>query len=141
MKTVISCRAVILQGEELLVVKQGTIFCLPWWKLDHGETTEECLRREIEEELNFEVRDMSLLAIQHLIWKELDLFDFFYLIHNSEDFDLDEISDASHSYELETVRWIDIHDPEIEVLPYDIMEILQEWNLDTVYKFTNTIDD
>lgn len=140
MKLEISSRAVILQGENMLVVGQKNLYCLPWGKLDAGESTEECLIREIEEELDFTAEDLKLIAIQQLIKWDTHRFDFIYLVGNSEDFDLDDAKDASHSHELNNVTRVNIYNPEVEILPYDIVEILQEWNLETVYKFTNTVD-
>ena len=124
----------------MLVVGQKNLYCLPGGKLDAGESTEECLIREVEEELDFTPEDLKLIAIQQLIKWDNHRFDFIYLVGNSEDFDLEDAKDATHAHELNKVTRVNIYNPEVEILPYDIVEILQEWNLETVYTFTNTVD-
>lgn len=59
------CAAVIIDDFRLLVVrKQGTsIFISPGGKIEGGEGHVDCLRRELKEELNVELRDAQYLAV------------------------------------------------------------------------------
>ncbi|WP_293576864.1 NUDIX domain-containing protein [Phaeobacter sp.] len=57
MTTIQKCAAIIVRDKRLLVVRKAStdVFISPGGKIDPGETQEDCLRREIREELGAEV--------------------------------------------------------------------------------------
>ncbi len=53
----ISVKAIIHndEGKFLLVKEENWLWQLPWWWVDYGENLQECLKREIREEMGLEV--------------------------------------------------------------------------------------
>ncbi len=129
----ISARWVIVHNEQLLIADQGKIHCLPGGKIDPGEDTQECVIRELYEELGIKAQNPQLIAIQELIKGDIIRVDFMYLIGNSADFVWFDLSTASHAYEVNDIKWIDIHEPHHRVLPKKIVDIVKNKDFWTVH--------
>ena len=95
--------------------KQNLPYPLKWefpgGKVNDGETTEECLRRELNEELGIEARIGRLYHHQHYIYPDSGTFDVFYYIIDSYSGDL--VNKIFESY-----GWVTI----TKLLNYDILE-------------------
>jgi len=133
----VSCRAIIYKDPYLLVSNQGGIHCLPWWRLDPGESIEECLRRELIEELNFQASNLTLVAIHEFLKWEKNRFDFIYLVDNPEDFDMEKSKNAVDAHEYTEMKRIDIFDTNTVILPSQIIDRIKIGKFDKIYKFTN----
>ena len=132
METVlVKIRWLILQDWKIFLVKltKEWFWCLPGWTLEKWESLEECLYREIFEEL----------WVQSIIWKQVyqqhfiretwtHTFDFWYQILNPNDFKNINIEKASHWFEIAEAGFFDINnldDLDFEVKPNWIKSIVE----------------
>ncbi len=127
----IRCRALILNDEKLLVVKHSVddnYYALPGGKLEKGENPEECIVREIKEELGVIIQNPKLVYIhRYEDHKNRDNIEFLFLIENGKDFiDLDG-KDRSHAFELVDIIWMDKGD-DINLLPSQLKDEFLENN-------------
>ena len=128
----IGVRAIIYKDGKLLAVrhksKDGTpkdFWAIPGGGLDPGESLEDGLKREIEEELGVSITPGRLLFVQQFTSSRTDCdeeLEFFFLVENSDDFAVIDFSASSHGLaELAACEFID---PKQErVLPRFISEI------------------
>jgi 8-oxo-dGTP diphosphatase len=72
MRTVNVAAAIIERGREILISQRlkdsqrGLKWEFPGGKIEHGESPEECLRREIKEELDLDIRvGERLMVVEH----------------------------------------------------------------------------
>lgn len=121
----IRCRGLIVNEGRLLVVKhteESDFYALPGGKLDKGENVEECVIREIKEELGVEVANPELKYVYR--WEDKnggDNLDFCFKIPNGEDFvDLSN-NERSHSFEIVELRWMEKGE-DLNLLPKEIKE-------------------
>src|SRR3989338_681587 len=54
--------AIILKDRKILVAKKQDTFIIPGGRIEAGETEEECLRRELQEELGVDLRSAQYFA-------------------------------------------------------------------------------
>lgn len=128
----IACRGIIMEWTKLLVVSFGPQvkrWTLPGGRLDPGESLDECIRREIIEELNVVPEVGSIISV-HQIHQWVDahyheFFHFLYQITNASDFRDQDWSQASHAHELDAIKWIDIFDDTIHVEPAGLLPLLR----------------
>lgn len=109
-KVVIRVRAIIFHQNRLLVVKHPhnlSYYALPGGMLDFGEDIQECLRRELVEELGLVAQVGRLLYVNNFVNQEgIQSIEFFFEIKNSGDFmDISSLK-GSHRHEIAEIKWI-----------------------------------
>ena len=127
----IRCRALILNEGKLLVVKHtidDNYYALPGGKLEKGENPQECIIREIQEELGVTIQNPKLAYIYKWEdYKNRDNIEFLFLIENGKDFvDLNN-NDRSHAFEIFEILWMDKGD-DINLLPSQLKNEFLENN-------------
>ncbi len=84
MRTVNVTAAIIERGREILISQRlkdshmGLKWEFPGGKIEHGESPEECLRREIKEELDLDIRVGDRLMIVEHQYEELKVILYCY---------------------------------------------------------------
>ena len=100
---------------ELLVLqhqKENKWWALPGGKLEPGESTVECIKRELYEELEFRIPDPKLLVIQEL--RDIDSLEFLF----SAQVQMSEIKqDGEFRYEFYDMKWINPEDFQEMIYP------------------------
>lgn len=124
-KIQIRSRALIVYEGKLLVVKHSeelNYYALPGGKMDEGENGEQCMIREIKEELGVEVVNPELKYVYRWVNREgVENLEFIFKISNGEDFmDLSN-NERSHSFEIFELRWMGKGE-NVNLLPKDIKE-------------------
>lgn len=126
----IACRGLIIHDEKILVVnlkQEYDYYCLPGWTLEDGEMLDDCIVRELYEELWVEARLWSLWYIHELsLSEEKHLLEFFYRIQNPEDFLRIDLANTSHGFEIYDLKRISLYDRSTKVLPVELMISLRE---------------
>lgn len=121
----IGVRAIIYKDGKILAVRhksKETGQAKDWWAipgggLDPGETLEDGLRREMEEELGVAVTPGRLLFIQQFTSGREDCdeeLEFFFLVENSDDFAAIDFTHTSHG--LDELAACEFIDPASEVI-------------------------
>lgn len=138
----IACRAIIIKNWKIMWVKhspKSDFYALPGWKLEKFETIENCIKREIKEELAVDIVLWENIYTNEVIDKKSDMhiLEFFYEAKNPDDFLDIDLKNASHSFEIHDIKWIDIENPEISLLPAWLFDKLKNKTED--YKLRNII--
>lgn len=124
-KIVIRCRGIILcQGKLLLVrhPKDTSFAALPGGHLEWGEDVQECLTREIVEELGIEPDIGRLLYINTFVDKRnVQSVEFLFEIKNGSQYINIENLNRTHAHELAEIIWASPADT-IRILPKKIEE-------------------
>lgn len=124
-KFAVRCRAVILHEGKLLVVKHRNNkphYALPGGHLEPGEGIEECLKREIEEELGI-VPILGRLLYTHTYAdaNKVQSVEFFFEVLNSADYSDEKKLLGSHGHELENILWLNT-DTDLDIRPRRIAD-------------------
>lgn len=127
----IRCRALILNEGKLLVVKHtidDNYYALPGGKLEKGENPQECIIREIQEELGVTIQNPKLVYIYKWEdYKNRDNIEFLFLIENGKDIvDLTN-NNRSHAFEIFEILWMEKGD-DINLLPSQLKNEFLENN-------------
>lgn len=133
----ISCRGLIIDENQLLTVKlklTDDFYCLPWGKLDVMETLEDCIAREIKEELGVQWVVWPLLFVhQWLLEKhQKHVIEFFYLITNGADFRHIDLSSSSHGFEVSEIKRVNFDDTSICFQPNFVLEHLRSKTIEQI---------
>lgn len=121
----IRSRALIVNEGKLLVAKhkeEHDYYALPGGHLDEGENGEECMIREIKEELGVMVTNPELKYVYRWVdYMGVENLEFIFKILNGEDFvDLSN-NERSHSFEIFELKWMEKGE-DINLLPKEIKE-------------------
>lgn len=129
----VGVRAIIWHDSKLLAVRHRSektggakdFWAIPGGGLDPGESLEDCLRREVYEELGVEAVPGRLLFTQQFVSTREDYneeLEFFFLIENHQDFINIDYSGTSHG--LEELVACEFIDPKAEyILPKFISQV------------------
>ncbi len=85
MKPIIVTAAIIRKGQTILIAQRQALgehhlqWEFPGGKLELGETPEECLRREILEELNLEIKVLDIFKVVYHVYKSKTILLLCYL--------------------------------------------------------------
>lgn len=129
--TAIRCRALIINDGKLLTVKQhkyNNFVSLPGGHLEWGENPQECMIREIVEELGVKPELGKLLYINNFMEEEKQSIEFFFEVTNSKDFEKFETLERTHGFELDETAWVSASDETI-ILPMEINNDFKAGNL------------
>src|SRR5437867_9266069 len=108
---------IIMQGEKVLLCQRkrtsryGLKWEFPGGKIEDGETPEQCLRRELHEELGITALIGTLYHSQHARYADSGEFDVLY-------YKVAAFSGSIRNKVFETYRWV----PFDELLQFDILE-------------------
>src|SRR6185369_4570453 len=105
----VRCRAIIIHEGKLLVVKHRFTdkhLALPGGHLDWGESIEECLVREIKEELGVVPKVERLLYVNNFTDGQAYSIEFFFNVANGFDFLNLEDKVRTHDYEIAEIAWL-----------------------------------
>ncbi len=106
----IRCRGVIMHEGKLLVVRHShglQFFAFPGGHLDFGEDPQECMRRELIEELGIEPKVGRLLYVHTFLGGSGDQsVEFFFEIENGADYLLHAEKEKTHADEIAEVVWV-----------------------------------
>lgn len=106
----IRCRGIIVHDGKLLLVKHTggkDFYVFPGGHLDFGEDPQECMRRELIEELGVEPNIGRLLYVYTFMTKDgVQSVEFFFNIENGLEYLTHEGKIKSHAYEIAEVVWV-----------------------------------
>ncbi len=130
----VNCRGIILHQDKLLAVHftpELERCCLPGGGLEVGETVEDAMIREIQEELGITPHLWGIYAVHELIkpQEEIHYIEFIYHITNPQDFLDADFSTASHAHEMHEVLWLDIHQPQYTIHPDSLIHKIKTTGL------------
>ena len=122
MKTIHVAAAVIEKDNKILIAKRlkGThkeLWKFPGGKIEHGESPEQALKREIKEELDADIQIKNHLTTVHHDYPDFHL--------KMEVYTCTLISSSMHLNDHSDIRWIDPEEENIEWVPADIQVIKQ----------------
>ena len=126
-------RCIILQNNHILLVRNdgSDFYCLPWWNIEQGESTEKALVREIQEELSITPLSPIFIGIQEFdhtntqgITKKN--IDFLYLV-TKYTWNLQDADTSSHAFELLDIKWVSLQNTEqLNIKPIKLLDRIQK---------------
>ena len=76
----VSIKAIIIDNKRILCLKnERNEWDLPGGKINFNENIEECLKREVKEETNLEIKDLKILKPFNLKFNDVSVFILIYL--------------------------------------------------------------
>jgi ADP-ribose pyrophosphatase YjhB (NUDIX family) len=119
----------------LLVVKhysESPYYVLPGGHLEWAENIEECMSRELKEELGVKGKVGRLLYVNTFIDensdKNMQSVEFFFAIDNSAEYFDTARHVGSHASELAEIRWVS-KDDDVQILPPTVGKALKDGTL------------
>lgn len=131
-KIIIRTRGIILDNNELLVVKHSpeyTFYALPGGHLEYGESLQECTSRELVEELGVKPDIGRLLYVNNFIDDdEKQSVEFFFEIINSSEYRNIENLERTHAHEIFELIWLKQNDT-LNLLPKKVLKDFKSGNI------------
>jgi ADP-ribose pyrophosphatase YjhB (NUDIX family) len=133
-KFIIRCRAIIFHEGKLLVVRHrpdDSYVALPGGHLEFGEDVQECLSREIIEELGVKPEIGQLLYVNTFIddQKGTQPIEFFFEVLNGQDYLDTEKLIRTHAHEIAEIIWMSPEE-DIKILPQKFAEDFKEGRME-----------
>lgn len=120
----IKVRGVIIREDKIFLVREikKHFFYLPWWTLENRESLQDCLKREIYEELWVHPVVGELISIREFEVNSSFYLDVWFNIENSHDFISIDKTNATHSFEyydegfysFDEMKWKDMRPSDLE---------------------------
>lgn len=114
-------RGIIIHDGKLLVFKlnkEDTFYSLPGGRLEpNGEDLYQSLEREMIEETGIKPVIGKLLFIQQLFLRDRTIIEFIFEIENGSKYLNIDFSKATHGFEVVEAVFLDVEDPEKQILP------------------------
>lgn len=125
---------IIKQENKFLIMKVNNkeYYHIPGGHIETGEDSKQALIREIKEELNINIKEMNLFAIQENFWKANNKnchgIEFYYIVNPKADLktiDYKRIENDKGEDKLLEIRWVTKEDlANIDLRPQNIKELL-----------------
>ena len=145
----IAVRGIIIKDGKLLCMRlkphkfdmalpQGT-YCTPGGGLDEDESIEDCLVRELEEEIGVRAKVGDLLYVQQYRYIDREYVEFFFHCTNPDDFLSIDLSKTTHGEkEVAEVAFVDPR--EVKILPEflaneDYSQVKQSGNITKIFNY------
>ena len=80
----VSVKALIIDDNKVLCLKnERNEWDFPGGKITYNEDPEDCLKREVKEEVNLEIKDLQILKSFNMKFNNIDVFILLYSVMNS----------------------------------------------------------
>lgn len=124
----VSAKALILNDEKkFLLVREERWWELPWWWLEYWETPQECIKRELVEEMWINVIDVKVNPSYFITVKKDNWVWIANAIYEAQ-INIDELSNFKPSDEYLEARFFDINETQNEKLFPNVREFLKWFN-------------
>ena len=124
----VSAKALILNDEKkFLLVREERWWELPWWWLEYWETPQECIKRELVEEMWINVIDVKVNPSYFITVKKDNWVWIANAIYEAQ-INIDELSNFKPSDECLEARFFDINETQNEKLFPNVREFLKWFN-------------
>ena len=104
----VRCRAVIIHEGKLLTVRHSgkDFLALPGGHLEFGEDPQECIHREVVEELGIEPVIGRVLFVNSFVSAGVQSIEFFFEVTNAADYLELENTHRTHAHEIDEYVWV-----------------------------------
>jgi ADP-ribose pyrophosphatase YjhB (NUDIX family) len=124
----LSAKALILnQDKKFLLIREGKWWDLPWWWLEYWETPQECIRRELLEEMWINVKHIGENPSYFISAKKDNWIWVANVIYETQ-IGIDAIDNFKPSDECLEAKFFSIDDAQNETLFPNVKEFLKYFN-------------
>jgi len=122
-------RAVIIHEEKILLMRLtgSTYFCLPGGGWVAPESSKECLKREVFEELGVQWHVGWIAGVNEYRYKNNPCNELWYFITNVKDFLDTEKLGWTHTHEFEEIHWFDLEIDTVAIQPENLRDAYIFW--------------
>ena len=120
-----SAKALILDKDKrFLLIKEEKWWELPWWWLEYWESPQECIKRELLEEMGVNVQEVKEQPSYFLTAKKTNWVWISNIIYETK-VDLDEIMKFTPTEECQDVKFFNIEEAKKETLFPNVEEFIK----------------